>query len=100
MTQLYQAVQDVFDYTTFPEPGRNSPDRNSNWLMLYATIYDYAPSEHQMTRAEETELRDKVTYAVEGIIQRIHQISGTDDTDVYDNGRKPRQASERLQRQG
>ena len=100
MTQLYQAVQDVFDYTTFPEPGRNSPDRTSNWLMLYATIYDYDPSEHQMTRAEETELRDKVTYAVEGIIQRIHQISGTDDTDVYDNGRKPRQASERLQRQG
>ncbi len=89
MPQLFQAVQDVFDYTTFPDPGRNSPDRTSNWLMMYSTIYDYAPPEHQMTRAEETALRDKVTHAVEGIIQRIQQISGTDDADVYNHGRKP-----------
>ena len=89
MAQLRQAVQEVFDYTTFADPGRNNPNRAGNWLMMYATIYDYAPSEHQMTRSAETELRDLVTDAVGSIIQRIHQISGTDDADVYDNGRKP-----------
>ena len=89
MAQLRQAVQEVFDYTTFADAGRNNPDRTGNWLMLYAAIYDYAPSEHQMTRAEETRLRDLVTCAVAGIIQRIHQTSGTNDADVYDDGRKP-----------
>lgn len=89
MARLRRAVQEVFDYTTFPDPGRNSPDRTGNWLMLYATIYDYAPSERQMTRSEETQLRDLVTNAVAGIVQRIHQISGTNDADVYDSGRKP-----------
>ena len=78
MARLYQAVQEVFDYTTFPDPGRNTPDRTSNWLMMYATIYDYAASTHEMTRAEESELRDKIIYAVNGIIRRIHQISVTD----------------------
>lgn len=89
MAGLHQAVQEVFDYTTFPDPGHNNPDRTGNWLMLYAAIYDYAPSEHQITRAEETRLRDLVACAVAGIIQRIHQISGTDDADVYVDGRKP-----------
>ena len=89
MAQLCRAVQEVFDYTTFPDPGCNNSDRTGNWLMLYAAIYDYAPPEHRMTRAAETRLRDLVTRAVAGIVQRIHQISGTSDADVYDDGRKP-----------
>ena len=57
--------------------------------MMYATIYDYAPPERQLTREQETGLRDKATRAVAGIVERVHQISGTNDADVYENGRKP-----------
>ena len=63
MAQIYQAVQDVFDRTASRDPRGDSPDRAG--------------------------LRDKVTRAVDGIIQRIHQISGTGDAEVYYNGRKP-----------
>ena len=89
MEQVRDAVQQVFDYTTFPDPGPNSPDRTGNWLIMYATIYDYTPSEHTMTREEEVELRDKIDWAVQNILQRVHELSDTTDADVYPEGRKP-----------
>ena len=88
MQDLRAVVQEVFDYTTFPDPGPNSPERTSNWLIMYANIYDYTPTEHEMTRVEEHELRERVTMAVAAILDRVHQISGTGDDDVLPDRKK------------
>ena len=89
LPELREAIQDVFDFTTFHDPGPNSPDRTSNWLTLYAVIYDYDLPQHEMTREQELLLRDKIDLAVNLIVARTHQLSNTSDLDVYPDGLKP-----------
>ena len=87
MEDLRRSVQELIDFTTYPDPSREDPSRTSNWLTQYAAVYRYGRSNHTMNREEQEELRTLVDRAVEGIVELIHDRSGTDDEDVYPDGK-------------
>ena len=87
--QVRDAVQGLFDHTTYPDPVPGYPERTSDWLVLYAVRYDYLSSSHQMPPEELRELLDKTTEAVEGLIWLTHQRSGTTGEDTWPGGARP-----------
>ena len=89
MEQVREAVQDLFDRTTYLDPSPEDPDKTGNWLTLYAAVYRYGDSSHTMTREEQKELREKVDQALDSVVRLIHDRSGTTDDDAYPEGMKP-----------
>ena len=65
------------------------PSALSDWLSKYATIYRYGRTSHQITREELVELHEAVNNALETIIEKIHTISGTTNSDLWTEGYKP-----------
>ena len=84
-----EAVEELLDYTRFPDPTGDNPGNTSNWLVLYAAVYRYGSPNHVMDREEQRELREKVDRAVNGIINLIHERSRTSNLDVYPQGIRP-----------
>lgn len=84
-----EAVEELLDYTSFPDPTEDNPDNASNWLILYAAVYRYGSPNHVMGRAEQRELREKVDLAVDRVIGLIHERSRTSNLDVYPGGIRP-----------
>jgi predicted nucleotidyltransferase/HEPN domain-containing protein len=81
------AVTELIEHTKYEDPEK--PRTWRNWLTDYAVTYRYLGTSHQMTRAERLELQEKVNNAVGAIVDRIHAISGTTESDVYPEGVKP-----------
>ncbi len=84
-----EAVEELLDYTSFPDPTGDNPGNANNWLTLYAAVYRYGNPNHVMGRAEQRELREKVDRAVDSVIGLIHERSRTTNLDVYPGGIRP-----------
>ena len=80
-------VTELLDQLKYDDPNR--PGRPGNWLSDYAVIYRYGGTLHQMTRAERLELQEGVNKAVTAVVQWIHAISGTSESDVFPEGVRP-----------
>ena len=84
-----EAVEELLDYTRFPDPTGDNPRHTGNWLILYAAVYRYGSPNHVMDRDEQGELRERVDRAVDSIIALIHERSQTSNLDVYPGGIRP-----------
>ena len=78
---LYAAVTRLLDHTTY-ESGE-PPGGYRNWLTQYAVDYRYHRTPRPMNRSEQLELHELVNHAVQGLIDRIHQLSGASDADLF-----------------
>lgn len=87
LTELYRAVRELFRMTEYTDP--RHPGETADWLTDYAARYRYAGTPHRMTAATRRELQQKVDAVVTAVVNRIHAISGTAETDVYPAGLKP-----------
>jgi HEPN domain-containing protein len=83
--ELRQAVQEILDHTTYPDP--NSNTGYSNWLVQYATEYRYNRSPRPMDHSQKLELQTLVNNAMDRLTERTHQISGTSEDDVFPDGK-------------
>ena len=84
-----EAIEELLDYTRFPDSTYDNPGNTSNWLILYAAVYRYGNPNHVMGREEQRKLREKVDRAVDSIIGLIHERSRTSNLDVYPGGIRP-----------
>jgi hypothetical protein len=82
--ELYESVTRLFDHTTYENP--ESPTGNSNWLVKYAADYRYNISPRPMDRSEKVELQNVVNDATNRLVDRIHELSGTTEDDVFPDG--------------
>ena len=87
--EVRDSVQELLDHTTFVSPVPGYPNRTLNWLVLYATEYDYSGSSHIMSREEQYDLLEKTRSAVENLIWLTHVRSGTTVEDVWESGIRP-----------
>ena len=87
LDRLYKSMSELFNHIKYEDPNR--PSKQCDWLTNYSVIYCYAGTSHHMNQNERLELREKVNNAVASMIERIHDKSGTTDSDVYPEGIKP-----------
>jgi HEPN domain-containing protein len=87
LDRLYKSMSELFNHIKYEDPNR--PGKQCDWLTNYSVIYRYAGTSHHMNQNERLELREKVNNAVASMIERIHDKSGTTDSDVYPEGIKP-----------
>ena len=81
---LHESVTELLDYTTYESA--ESPSGYRNWLTQYAADYRYNKTPRSMERSEKQELQELVNGAVERLITRIHELSGTSDADIFPDG--------------
>ena len=74
----------MLDHTTYENP--ESPTGHSNWLVKYATDYRYNIAPRPMDRSEKIELQIMLNDATDRLVQRIHDLSGTTDDDIFPDG--------------
>ena len=87
LDRLHQSMTRLFDYIEYEDPDR--PNEQCDWLTDYGVIYRYAGTSYQMTQDERLELRERINDVVNSVIERVHAISGTTESDVYPEGIKP-----------
>ena len=85
--RVHEAVSEIFNLVEYDDPNR--PGAECDWLTNYGVLYRYAGSSYHMSRQERLTLKEKVNAAIAAIIERIHDLSGTTDADVYPTGIKP-----------
>ena len=82
--ELYESVTRLFDHTTYENP--ESPTGNSNWLVKYAPTTVTTSHPRPMDRSEKVELQNVVNDATNRLVDRIHELSGTTEDDVFPDG--------------
>ena len=87
MQELQQDIDLLFDYTKYEDP--QALGITLDWLTLYAARYRYSRPSHRMTREERSELQERMNPVLNGIMERIHQRSGTSPDDLWVDGIKP-----------
>ena len=87
MRELEQIMDNLFEYTRFQDP--NDPGESLDWLTRYAIVYRYGRTAHIMSREQRKELQALLNDALNGIINRIHQLGGTSQDDLWTHGQKP-----------
>ena len=87
LRRVYSPVSELFNLVEYEDPNR--PGEECDWLTNYGVLYRYAGSSYQMSRHERLTLRENVNAAVAAIVERVHAISDTTDSDVYPEGIKP-----------
>jgi HEPN domain-containing protein len=91
-TSLKESVEELLRYTTAENP--DTPRQTINWLELYAVKYKYRGAPVRMAMWEWEELRVRVNEAVSGMIAKAHEISGTNDDDLFPEGKPWERRSE------
>ena len=98
LTELWDDVKDLEDWSN-PDLGpvsdaanklfrftqystSDDPEESKDWLTDYAARYRYSGTAHGMTNAERHELQRLVNQFVVAVVTRLHQLSGTDQSDV------------------
>ena len=87
MGELAQSIDLLFDYTRYEDP--QATCITLDWLTLYAAKYRYSRPSHRMNREERKELQERLNPVLNGIMERIHQRSGTSPDDLWAEGIKP-----------
>ena len=85
--RVYEALSELFNLVEYENPNR--PGKECDWLTNFGVLYRYAGSSYHMSRQERLTLQEKVNAVVTTVIERIHAISGTTESDVYPEGIKP-----------
>ena len=85
--RVCEAVYELFNLVEYEDP--NHPDKECDWLTNFGVLYRYAGSSYHMSRQERLTLQERVNAVVTAVIERIHAISGTTESDVYPEGIKP-----------
>ena len=85
--RVHEAVSGLFNLVEYEDPNR--PGEECDWLTNYGVLYRYAGSSYHMSRQERLTLKEKVNNVVAAVVERIHAISGTTESDVYPEGIKP-----------
>ena len=73
-------LKSLMDYTGFPN--LNYPGERDNWLTRYAVAYRYSGTAHRMDDLEQTRFREEIVLAVVTFINRAHELTGTDGSDL------------------
>ena len=73
-------LKNLMDYTSFPNP--NYPGDLENWLTRYAVAYRYSGTAHRMDNLEKTRFREEILLAVVTFINRAHELTGTEGSDL------------------
>ena len=81
-TDLKESVEELLRYTT-----AHAPESAVNWLELYAVRYKYRGSPVRMARWEWEQLRVGVNDAVSRMTAQAHQVSGTDESGLFLEGK-------------
>ncbi len=103
LEELHESLNRLFEYTRYDDPehrsgplsrharagGGDARGRRGNWLADYADVYRYDVNPRPMTQEEKRELRQLVNDAIENLTERIHQVSGTGDSDIFTEGKRP-----------
>ena len=84
---LHESMTRLFDYIKYEDPMQTG--EQTDWLTKYGVICRYAGASYQMTQEERRQLRERINDAVNSVIERVHAISGTAESDVYPEGIKP-----------
>ena len=85
--RVYSDVSELFNLVEYEDPNR--PDEECDWLTNYGVLYRYAGSSYHRSRQERLTLKEKVNNVIAAVVERIHAISGTNESDVYLEGIKP-----------
>ncbi len=83
----HESMTRLFDYIKYEDPMQTG--EQTDWLTKYGVIYRYAGASYQMTQEERLQLRERINDAVNSVVERVHAISGTAESDVYPEGIKP-----------
>ncbi len=87
LSRVHEAVSELFNLVEYEDPNR--PNKECDWLTNFGVLYRYAGSSYHMSGQERLTLQERVNAAIAAIIERIHDLSGTTDADVYPEGIKP-----------
>ena len=82
--ELYESVIRLLDHTAYEDP--DSPTGYGNWLVKYAADYRYNIALKPMDRSEKAALQTMVNDAINRLVERIHELSGTTEDDVFPDG--------------
>ena len=82
--RLYESVAQLLNHTTYEDP--DSPTGYGNWLVKYAADYRYNIAPRPMDRSEKATLQTMVNDATDRLVERIHELSGTTEDDVFPDG--------------
>ncbi len=87
LEELHESLTSLFDHTRYNDP--KHPSGRGNWLTDYGDVYRYDVNPRPMTQEERRELRQLVNNAIENLTERIHRVSGTGDSDIFTEGKRP-----------
>ena len=87
LEQLHESLTSLFRYTRYDNPEHRSG--RGNWLSDYADVYRYDMNPRPMTQEEKRELQQLVNNSIELLTERIHRVSGTGDSDIFTEGKRP-----------
>lgn len=73
-------LQLMLDYTRVQDTDHIGETRN--WLTLYAVDYRYSGTGFRMTDLDQNRFQSEINLAVRSFINRAHELTGTDETDV------------------
>ena len=82
-------VEDLLEHTRYQGVDSEGNQFTGNWLALYGAAYRYGTPSRTLVTSEHRTLRQKVDQAVDAITGVVHQRNGTDDRDVWPDGKKP-----------
>ena len=71
----------LMEYTRFEEP--NHPREYENWLNRYAVDYRYSGTGFRMTELDRNRFQTEINLAVHTFINRAYELTGTDQSDIY-----------------
>lgn len=80
LVPVSDAASELFRFIQYSTP--DNPDESRDWLTDYAARYRYSGTAHGMTGVERHELQRLVNRFVIVVVARLHQLSGTDHSDV------------------
>ncbi len=82
--QLRESLIALFEHIQYNNP--SVPGGKGNWLAAYSDVYRYDVNPRRINREEKRELQRLVNGAVESMMERIHQVSGTGCNDIFTEG--------------
>lgn len=85
--ELRKLVNSLFDRVRYEDP--DSPGEDMDWLSNYAPTYRYGRTSYNMTPDERLELHEAGNKALTAIVDRVHAISGTTNSDLWTDGSRP-----------
>ena len=69
-------------YTTYENTDPEKLGEITDWLVLYAGKYKYAPASYRLNEYEQEEFKEQIQTATDIFINRAHELTGTSEEDL------------------